>query len=279
MSDFEYAWTKDMLLLDRTDDTANIDIGYPFALDDLLCRQAGEGGPPVCHLWRHPRAFVMGSRDSRLPGAADAVRWLEDEGYAPLVRYSGGAAVPLDDGVINISLIMPISGKYLNGFHGDFERMYALIRRTLEVFDCTVKKGEILGSYCPGDYDLHIGGYKFCGIAQRRQVRAMIIQAFVLVEGSGAARAELVKAFYERAGVGAEPDAYPKIVPASMVSLQEKGAKLGAVGAFTKALIQTLHDCQSIQGSSSLSERIHLPEPDLVQAMSDRLKQRYPLPG
>ena len=56
-------------MLDRTDDLSHQDVLYHFALDELLCRQTGEGGPAICHLWRHPRAFVMGVRDSRLPQA------------------------------------------------------------------------------------------------------------------------------------------------------------------------------------------------------------------
>ncbi|MCD9022114.1 lipoate--protein ligase family protein [Cohnella silvisoli] len=281
MSENDYSWTENMLLLDRTNDTDNTDIGYPFALEELLCKQAGEGGPPVCHLWRHPRAFVMGSRDSRLPKAADAVRQLEEAGYAVLVRHSGGAAVPLDAGVINLSLIMPMSEKYAFGFRNDFERMYALISgAAASAYGYTVSKGEVQGSYCPGEYDLHIDGLKFCGIAQRRQVRAMIIQAFVIVEGSAPARAERVRAFYERAGNGARPGSFPIIVPESMRSLLENSViGNGGVDAFTNAVIRTLSDFQTASGNAALTNaRIHMPEPRSIMEMSERLRQRYPVP-
>jgi octanoyl-[GcvH]:protein N-octanoyltransferase len=282
MNDYEYTWTKNMLVLDRTKDTAITDISYPFALDELLCRQTGEGGPSVCHLWRHPRAFVMGARDSRLPEAATAARWLEDEGYDMLVRHSGGAAVPLDAGVINLSLIMPMTDKYAFGFRDDFERMYALIRRTVEAFHYTIHKGEVQGSYCPGEYDLHIDGFKFCGIAQRRQKNAMIIQAFVLVEGSGAARAKMAKAFYERASVGAEIGAYPIIVPESMRSLQERSdAGFGGTNAFTSAVVRTLGEFQATLPNSTVAANstLQLPEPRSILDMCERLRQRYPIPG
>jgi octanoyl-[GcvH]:protein N-octanoyltransferase len=282
MNDHDYSWTKNMLVLDRTKDIAVTDISYPFALDELLCRQTGEGGPPVCHLWRHPRAFVMGPKDSRLPGAAKAVRWLEDEGYAVMVRNSGGAAVPLDTGVINLSLIMPMPAKYAYGFRDDFERMYLLIRRTVEAFHFKINKGEVQGSYCPGEYDLHIDGYKFCGIAQRRQIKAMIIHAFVLVEGSGAVRAETVKAFYEQAGEGAQPGTYPIIVPESMRSLQERSVPgHGGADAFASEVIKTLSEFQATlpNSAAATSNTLRLPDPRSVQDMCERLRQRYPIPG
>jgi octanoyl-[GcvH]:protein N-octanoyltransferase len=280
MNDYDNTWTENMLVLDRTKDTTVTDISYPFALDELLCRQTGEGGPSVFHLWSHPRAFVMGARDSRLPGASKAANWLENEGYEVLVRHSGGAAVPLDAGVINLSLIMPMSGIFAYGFRDDFERMYALIRRTVEAFHYKIDKGEVQGSYCPGEYDLHIDGFKFCGIAQRRQKNAMIIQAFVVVEGSGAARAERVKAFYDIAGVGAEPGAYPIIVPASMRSLQESSdVGFGGTDAFASAVVRTLGEFQATLPNSNIASNhtLRLPEPQTVLDMCEQLRQRYPI--
>jgi octanoyl-[GcvH]:protein N-octanoyltransferase len=285
MREHEFGWAENMLLLDRANEASERDVSYSFALDELLCKQVGEGGQPICHIWRHPRAFVMGTRDSRLPGAAEACRWLESEGYEVLVRHSGGAAVPLDSDVVNLSLIMPVAGKSVyGGFRDDFERMYALISRTLGGFGATVNKGEVEGSYCPGDYDLHIDGLKFCGIAQRRQVKAMIIQAFVLAGGSGIARAELVKAFYERAGVGAKPGAYPLIVPSTMSSLEERRIfeeqDGEAAERFRTALHRTFADISSIATSSSNDElvRLRLPHPDVIRSTANLLGSRYPLP-
>lgn len=62
--------------------------------------------------------------------------------------------------------------------------------------------GQIEGSYCPGDYDLSMGGRKFCGIAQRRQLKALAVQAFVNAEGRSQDRTEVVNEFYKRAGGG-----------------------------------------------------------------------------
>ncbi len=110
-----------IVLLDRSGHTEPFPVLLPFAVEELLCRKVAGGFPPVVHLWRHPRALVMGLRDSRLPKAAEAQKWLEAQGYQAAVRNSGGAAVPLDLGVVNVSLILPKfkgtshTGKILNG--------------------------------------------------------------------------------------------------------------------------------------------------------------------
>jgi len=209
-----------MLVWDRSEHLEQHEVLVPFALDELLCRQAGDGGTPIIHIWRHPRAFVMGLRDSRLPRAAQAKQWLESQGYSVAVRNSGGAAVPLDAGVVNISLIMPKRQGNIDYRH-DFETMYRLIKDTLQSVSPDVAKGEIEGSYCPGDYDLSIFGRKFCGIAQRRQARAIVVQAFVVVRGDGESKAALAREFYRIAAEGADEGAFPKVNRHSMASLEE----------------------------------------------------------
>ncbi|MDF2837995.1 MAG: biotin/lipoate protein ligase, partial [Paenibacillus sp.] len=236
---------KNMLLLDRTNDFSQADPMYAFALDELLCRSAGKGGPAICHLWRHPHAFVLGQRDSRMPRASEARQWLEDSGWRTIVRNSGGAAVPLDQGVLNISLILPKANALDLHFHNDFERMYKLIARALRQTGRQVDKGEIAGAYCPGDFDLSIEGYKFCGIAQRRQTHASIVQAFVVAEGSGRGRAELVRSFYDIASGGDDKLGHPLVQGDSTASLEEL-AELGpqAAHAFAASVKEAIRQGQ-----------------------------------
>jgi octanoyl-[GcvH]:protein N-octanoyltransferase len=181
---------------------ATEDIYYPFACEEWLCREAGEDRAPVpaVHLWRHERSFVLGLRDSRLPNAAAAMDWLErEEGYRVMVRNSGGAAVPLDLGVVNVTLIRRNMPGRLD-MNADFRLMAGLLAGSLEPFGVGFDTGEVAGSYCPGEYDLSVGGRKFCGLAQRRQLRAYAVQAFVNAEGDSEARASIVREFYRRAG-------------------------------------------------------------------------------
>ncbi|NIK76956.1 octanoyl-[GcvH]:protein N-octanoyltransferase [Paenibacillus castaneae] len=265
-----------MLVLNRMNDFSQRDVLYPFALDELLCRRTGQGGPAICHIWRHPQAFVMGLRDSKLPGAGAAQQWLESMGWSTIVRNSGGAAVPLDLGVINISLIMPKSDALSFHFHDDFERMYGLIRHALEAYGCQVDKGEIAGAYCPGEFDLSINGYKFCGIAQRRQTHAYIVQAFVVAEGSGAERARLVRSFYDRAANGEGAGEYPVVTDRSTASLEE----LTAIGqnagdSFAAAVARIIRSQQTEQGLRAAEAKLDMPSIEQVHAMADVLRTRY----
>ncbi|MUT66548.1 lipoate--protein ligase family protein [Paenibacillus sp. NEAU-GSW1] len=279
---------RELLVLDRMGDVAsmhkNMDPLYSFALDELLCRSTGRGGPAICHIWRHPRAFIMGLRDSRLPGAGEAQRWLESDGWAAAVRHSGGAAVPLDLGVVNVSLILPKTDTLDFHFHSDFERMYELIRAALADTGRQIDKGEIAGAYCPGDYDLSIGGLKFCGIAQRRQTHAYIVQAFVIAAGSGRERAQLVRSFYERAAAGAlsvTAADYPAVTDTSTASLEElAGLGGGAAGdaaaiAFADAVKRVIRAGQTEEGMRRAAAALDMPSEEQIREMICTLRERY----
>lgn len=282
-------WPTSLRVLDRFSGQAvGTDVAHSFAVDELLCRRVGEGEEPLVHLWRHPRAFVMGLRDRRLPHATEAMEWLRGLGYDVLVRNSGGAAVPLDPGVVNVSLILPNPERSL-AFRRDFRYMVELVKGALTSSGNEVEAGEVGGAYCPGDYDLSIGGRKFCGIAQRRQTKAFVVQGFIVAEGSGVQRASLVREFYERAtrsgsdGAGRseaaagepasgdfEPAAgYLDVRPETMASLEELGVPGGAEGFRTGVL-------------NWLEERLpvrHLADAgipgDQIEAMMQALRSRY----
>ncbi|MGN7359108.1 lipoate--protein ligase family protein [Paenibacillus sp. SAF-054] len=276
MTDIRHDAFGSMLILDRMHDVTQQDALYPFALDELLCKETGRGGPPLCHIWRHPRSFIIGLRDSRLPGADKARDWLEAKGYRTAIRNSGGAAVPLDLGVVNLSLILPKQGPGDERFRSDFERMYDLIREALASTGFEVDKGEIAGAYCPGDFDLSIGGRKFCGIAQRRQAHAFVVQAFIVAEGSGQERARLVREFYDRAAAGADASDFPHVESGSTASLEE----LTGIGpnpplAFAEAVKNVIRSRQIPEEIASSADRLVLPGSTEVSAMAEQLRQRY----
>ncbi len=274
-SEFEH-----MLILDRMNDLSDNDPLYPFAMDELLCKQVGKGGPALCHLWRHPQSFIMGLRDSRLPYADKGREWITSQGYQVAIRNSGGAAVPLDLGVVNISLIMPKHGLADTHFHRDFEKMYSLIQQALLHSSSRVDKGEIIGAYCPGDYDLSIHGRKFCGIAQRRQAHAYIVQAFVIVNGSGQERAHLVKGFYERAAVHADASQYPLVTDDSTASLAELiDMGVDPTATFVEAVKHVISDRQMLHNISTRANSLNIPQQEEVMKMVSTLRERYDSPS
>ena len=58
-------------------------------------------------------------------------------------------------------------------------------------FEVEIEAKEIVGSYCPGSYDLSIAGKKFAGISQRRIRNGVAVQIYLCVSGSGQERAQL----------------------------------------------------------------------------------------
>lgn len=85
-----------------------------------------------------------------------------------------------------------------------------------------IEAREIIGSYCPGTYDLSIDGKKFAGISQRRVRGGVAVQIYLCIKGSGSERAALIKHFYEIAVNESETKfTYPVIIPNTMASLNE----------------------------------------------------------
>lgn len=261
-------------VVDRTNCPMEGDALRPFAYEELWCESIGAGHlPPMVHLWRHRRAFVLGLRDRKLPCAQEAMEGLRQEGYCAAVRHSGGAAVPLDSGVVNVSLILPLVRGNI-GHRRDFERMADLLRESLKDFapkiKHPIKAGEIPGSYCPGDFDLSIAGRKFCGISQRRKLKALIVQAFVNAEGSGVDRGERVRRFYEAAVCNGADSGYPAVVPERMTSLREWSS------AYTAAAVSRsiVHSLQRMGGELVSLEAVAPPD-ESVWKMIELLRARY----
>ncbi|WP_339175084.1 biotin/lipoate A/B protein ligase family protein [Solibacillus sp. FSL R5-0691] len=192
-----------------------------FAMDDTLCHLVGQKMTnSTIRTWVHHDAVVLGIQDHRLPYIEQGMETLKNSGYEPIVRNSGGLAVVLDAGVLNISIVVnedkPLS------INNAFEMMVDLIRQLFPEIATKIEAYEIVGSYCPGSYDLSIGGQKFAGISQRRMKNGIAVQIYLCVEGSGSERAELIKRFYEKGLQGEKTKfEYPVIKPGVMASLQE----------------------------------------------------------
>nr|WP_154891898.1 lipoate--protein ligase family protein [Paenibacillus xylanexedens] len=239
-----------------------------FAWEEVMCRRVGAGHLPVAHIWRHPDAFVAGLRDRRLPRAVEAMDVIKGQGTAVCVRPSGGAAVPLNPGVVNVSLILPNPGHAIN-IHNDFREMASIIAESLTPWSTQAQTGEVKGAFCPGDYDVSVGGLKFCGIAQRRQAKAYIITAFIIVEGQGDRLAAEVRKFYEEAS-GGIAEGYPEVKHGTMASLQEL-AGVPSTAAYTASLVRTLRN----RYPHAATERVLSVDADDVLRTAEQMKQRY----
>ena len=171
-------------------------------------------------MWVHDKTLVLGIPDSRLPYIDAGIEYMKGLGYDVIIRNSGGLAVLLDKGVLNMSLILP--NKRSLSIHEGYDLMYEFIECLFKEYTTKIEAYEIIGSYCPGDYDLSINGVKFAGISQRRVRDGVAVQIYIDVEGSSKERASIVREFYKLSKRD-EPTVYeyPDVNPNVMGTINE----------------------------------------------------------
>lgn len=192
-----------------------------FAVDDALALSvSGDKSPPAMRVWVHPKTIVLGIPDGRLPYLTEGVHYLQKEGYKVVIRNSGGLAVALDEGVINLSLVVP--GVRDLSIHDCYEAMVSFVQYMFRDMTDKIEAFEVVGSYCPGDYDLSIDGRKFAGISQRRVKDGVAVQIYLDVNGNSRERASVIREFYRLGKKDADTRFdYPVVNPDVMGSLSE----------------------------------------------------------
>lgn len=231
-----------------------------FALDDTLCTKIGkQESPTTVRTWVHHNTIVLGIQDARLPNLKDGIGYLNKRGYRAIVRNSGGLAVVLDQGVLNISILFPESEHKLQ-INDGYETMYALVQDMFKDLTNNIEAKEIVGSYCPGDYDLSIDGKKFAGISQRRIRKGVAVQIYLCINKSGSKRASIIKEFYKLAINDKETTfKYPTIKPETMASLSELlSTELSVADVMTRLLHSLIKLTPSIKSSSLQGDEIDL---------------------
>jgi octanoyl-[GcvH]:protein N-octanoyltransferase len=165
-------------IIDQSHFGPMFDARQSFAIDDTLCTSVGTGqSDAVVRTWVHYNTVVLGIQDTKLPHLQEAVSFLETNQYKVIVRNSGGLAVVLDEGVLNVSLVFPETTKAID-IHQGYEAMWQLIKAMFSSYGKAIEAREIVGSYCPGSYDLSIDGKKFAGISQRRVRGGVAVQIY-----------------------------------------------------------------------------------------------------
>ncbi|MED3648812.1 biotin/lipoate A/B protein ligase family protein [Halalkalibacterium halodurans] len=241
-----------------------------FAYDDTLCTSIGKSqSPPTLRAWVHHNTVVLGIQDSRLPQIKAGIEALKGFQHHVIVRNSGGLAVVLDSGILNLSLVL----KEEKGFSIDdgYELMYELICSMFQDHRDQIEAREIVGSYCPGSYDLSIDGKKFAGISQRRIRGGVAVQIYLCVSGSGAERAKMIRTFYDKAVAGQPTKfVYPRIKPETMASLSEL---LGQPHNVSDVLLKALMTLQQ-HGASLMTESLSADEWLLYEQHFARISER-----
>lgn len=192
-----------------------------FAIDDAIAEAVGgQLAPATVRMWKHEPTLVLGIPDSRLPYIEDGLTFAENQQTKAVIRNSGGLAVFLDPGVLNMSFIIPNNRE--RTIHNGYNMMYQFIQQLFNPYTDAIQAYEIVGSYCPGDYDLSIRGIKFAGISQRRVRNGIAVQIYMDIEGNSRERAQFVKDFYRISKRDVETSyQYPDIQPQTMGTISE----------------------------------------------------------
>jgi octanoyl-[GcvH]:protein N-octanoyltransferase len=242
-----------------------------FAMDDTLCALVGAGQTTaVARAWVHHQTVVLGIQDTKLPFLKQGIDVLNRHGFQAIVRNSGGLAVVLDEGVLNLSLVFPETEHRIDINRG-YDTMWDLIRLMFADFAVEIEAKEIVGSYCPGSYDLSIAGQKFAGISQRRIRNGVAVQIYLCVNGSGSKRAQLIKEFYHAALAETETKfTYPDIQPDVMASLEELLQTRLTISDVIKRFLQVL---QTHTGQVQMIP-LTVEEQPLFESYLTRIKER-----
>ena len=213
----------------------------PFALTDTLTTYSGEQNQPFVHLWQLDQTMILGMKDTRVPHFDQGIAALQADGYRPIIRNSGGLGVIADQGVLNLSLILPQSDQHKLAIDQAYTFLWDWLRCTFETPKHVIEAYEIQTSYCPGTFDLSIGGKKFAGIAQRRVKRGIAIMAYLSVNGDQLLRGEVVRRFYQKGLADAfGKDGYPPVDPHVMANLDALLGQPLTVATAKDLLLQSL---------------------------------------
>ncbi len=131
--------------------------------DHFLARTIATGSTtPALRIWQHRRALVVSRRLSRHPDFGAACRASEGRGWPVYVRPSGGTAVAVRPGILNVSLVTiagvdPVRTAYLG--------LVQLLSNALARLGLETDAGFVTASSCDGEFNLRWNGRKLAGTA------------------------------------------------------------------------------------------------------------------
>jgi lipoate-protein ligase A len=153
-------------------------------------------------LWRAPQALLVCRGDTHLPDFSRAADRLDAEGWPVLLRRSGGSACPIAGGTLQIAIAQAVAPGFTIE-HG-YGELAGLIRDVLRSCGLAAEIGAVPEAFCPGRYDIAIGGRKVAGLSQHWRtcggVMTATTAATLLVAQDPAPLAHIVNLFYEIAG-------------------------------------------------------------------------------
>ncbi|MDY0871411.1 lipoate--protein ligase family protein [Dongia rigui] len=146
------------------------------------------GTPALARLWQTTPCLAVPSRVASLPGFTEAAAAAEARGWPVHVRATGGAPVPQFPGMLNLALAYRLDADRPWSLDDGYRHLAHVLTTSLGQLGLAAETGEIADAFCPGRYDLSLGGRKIAGLAQRRRRtadggQAVLAHACLLVDG------------------------------------------------------------------------------------------------
>ncbi len=195
------------------DDRAFATAEEGVARDVDLGHAVAQGAGPTFRLWENHRALVVSRQDLRLPHIARAVNHMGKAGWPVVARETGGTAVAMGPGVLNLSLVLPRSlVTDVPGYTIDtvYQLLCEPIRRVLSTLGIAARFGCVPGAFCDGRFNLVARGKKIAGTAQvshaniatngNRKEGYVLAHASLLVDVDARSLTDVVNRFYDSAG-------------------------------------------------------------------------------
>ncbi len=167
-------------------------------LAETVARSVVASNQPALVLRSQAAYILLGPHDRRLPKLAEGVRWVQAQGLPVLFRLGGGSAVLLDRHCVSFAVIQ--TSRDLTAWRSNFEHMTEGVLRGLNILGISAEFGEAAGSYCPGPYDLLVGGRKVAGVAQAIRRGYAMVSGMLVVDQDPTATTAFLQEFYQRCG-------------------------------------------------------------------------------
>lgn len=139
----------------------------PIALEQDLLDRASQ---PMARLWQSGTALVVPRSYRKFTGFDAACAQFAAQGCPVWVRASGGGLVPLDPGVLNVSLAYPMTSQAGSAVERIYRHLCQLLAGTLQPLGVNAHWQAVSGSFCDGRFNLAVGdgeqARKIAGTAQ-----------------------------------------------------------------------------------------------------------------
>lgn len=206
----------------------------------LLTEAAAGRLLPTARIWRSRSCLVVPARQMHLPATVCAAEALAATGWPVIPRHSGGSPVPLDPGMVNLSLVFTIEAGDTWRIEDGFRLLTDLLTATFAELGLLAQCGEIHGAFCPGRYDLAIDGRKIAGTAQQwrggrnaigKPIQAVLAHACLLVAPDVAAGLKTLGQWSDRLGIPSQvsPDCLTTVHDALGFRLDSPSITIGRV--------------------------------------------------